>query len=306
VSDRRRRSAAAGLGIVADRIFGEPMVRPHPVAAFGWAMGRLERQLYEDDRRQGALYLGAGLGAALVAGGVVGSTAGATYLAVAGRSLADEARAIGALLVAGDLAGARVALPALVGRDPAGLGLDEVARAVVESVAENAVDAVVAPALWGALAGARGAFGHRAVNTLDSMVGHHNARYEHFGWASARADDVAAWAPARATALLVALVRPSAATLVLQVVRRDAAAHPSPCAGVAEAAFAAALGVRLGGPSCYGDRVEDRPPLGDGDPPVVADIERACRLLEDLSLALAALLVAPLALHALARMVGRR
>jgi len=158
-------------------------------------MAQLERPLYLDDRLQGALYLGAGLGTGLMAGGVVGSTTAGTYLAVAGRSLANEARAIGVLLGTDDLLGARAALPALVGRDPSGLGPEEVTRAVVESVAENTVDAVVAPALWGAAAGACGAVGHRAVNTLDSMVGHHNDRYERFGWASARADDLAARFP---------------------------------------------------------------------------------------------------------------
>ena len=266
-------------------------------------MQRLEKPLYLDDRLQGVAYLGGGVGMAVLAGGVVRSTAAGTYLAVAGRSLADEARAVGALLADGDLDGARAALPALVGRDPAGLGADEVARAVVESVAENAVDAVVAPALWGALAGGTGALCHRAVNTLDSMVGHRAGRYEHFGWASARTDDVAAWVPARVTAALVALVRPAAAVEVVRAVRRDAPAHPSPCAGVAEAAFAAALGLRLGGESRYGARVEVRPPLGNGDPPVVADIERACRLLEDVGVALAGLLVAPLAVSAVRRVL---
>ena len=299
----RRRAAAAGAGIVLDRLFGEPLVRPHPVAAFGWAMERLERPLYLDDRLQGAAYLGAGLGAALVAGGVVRSTAGGTYLAVAGRSLADEARSIAAHLAADDLDAARAALPALVGRDPSGLGTDDVARAVVESVAENTVDAVVAPALWGAVAGATGALAHRATNTLDSMVGHRSSRYEHFGWASARADDAAAWVPARLTAVLVAVVRPGAAASVVRIVRRDAPAHPSPSAGVAEAAFAAALDLRLGGPNRYGNRLEVRPPLGDGKPPAAADIERACRLLEDLSLAMAGLLVAPMALHLVRRIV---
>ncbi len=293
----RNRAAAAGAGVVLDRLLGEPLVRPHPVAAFGWAMQRLEKTLYLDDRLQGTAYLGAGVGAAVVAGGVVRSTAAGTYLAVAGRSLADEARAVAALLAAGDLDAARAALPALVGRDPSGLSADEVARAVVESVAENAVDAVVAPALWGAAAGATGALAHRATNTLDSMVGHRGGRYERFGWASARADDVAAWVPARVTAGLVAFVRPAAAVSVLRTVRRDAPAHPSPSAGVAEAAFAAALDLRLGGPSRYGDRMEMRPPLGEGRPPTPADIEPACRLLEDVALAVAALLVTPLALH---------
>ncbi len=125
----------------------------------------------------------------------------------------------------------------------------EIARAVVESVAENTVDAVVAPAFWAAVAGAPGALGYRAVNTLDSMVGHRSPRYANYGWASARLDDAVAWVPARLTAALVALVRPA-------VGRERSGARcgtrrrrtPLPNAGVAEAAFAAALGVRLGGP----------------------------------------------------------
>lgn len=301
----RGRAAAAGLGVVLDRVLGEPPVRPHPVAAFGWVMHRLEKPLYIDDRLQGAAYLGAGIGMAVAAGGVVRNTTAGTYLAVAGRSLADEARAISVHLDDGDLRAARAALPALVGRDPAALDTGEIVRAVVESVAENAVDAVVAPALWGAAAGGTGALCHRAVNTLDSMVGHRNDRYGQFGWSAARADDVAAWVPARVTAGLVALVRPKAAVRVLRTVRRDAPAHPSPSAGVAEAAFAGALGVRLGGESRYDDRVELRPQLGEGDAPVVADIERACRLLEDVGVALAGLLVAPLAVHTARRVVRR-
>ena len=299
----RNRAAAAGAGIVLDRLLGEPRVRPHPVAAYGWAMERLEGPLYLDDRLQGVAYLGAGLGAAVTAGGIVRFTTAGTYLAVAGRSLADEAGAIAGHLAAGDLDAARAALPALVGRDTQGLSAEDVARAVVESVAENTVDAVVAPALWGAAAGATGALSHRAVNTLDSMVGHRGGRHERFGWASARTDDAAAWAPARVTAGLVALVRPARAPAVLRVVRRDAPAHPSPSAGVAEAAFAAALDLRLGGPNRYGDRVEVRPPLGDGRPPAAADIGRSCRLLEDVALALAGLLAAPLVVHAARRVL---
>ncbi|HEX4866827.1 MAG TPA: cobalamin biosynthesis protein [Acidimicrobiales bacterium] len=113
-----------------------------------------------------------------------------------------------------------------------------------ESVAENTVDAVVAPALWAGLGGAAGALGYRAVNTMDAMVGHRSERYRRFGTPAARLDDAANWLPARVTA----------------------PAHPSPNAGVAEAAFAAALGVRLGGRSQYEERIEDRPRLGRGRP----------------------------------------
>ena len=157
----------------------------------------------------------------------------------------------------------------------------EIARAVVESVAENTVDAIVAPALWAAVLGGAGALGYRAVNTLDSMVGHRSDRYRRYGWASARLDDVADWVPARATAALVAAVRPGRPPTVWRAVRHDAPAHPSPNAGVAEAAFAAALGLRLGGANRYGDRVEHRAPLGHGRPPHRHDIHHAVRLSRD-------------------------
>jgi adenosylcobinamide-phosphate synthase len=282
-------SVAAGL--LADRVLGEPPAAIHPVAAFGAAMGAVERRLHRDSRVAGAVHAAIGLGLGLAAGTAVRSTAVATYVAVAGRMLATTATTIGDALAAGDLESARNLLPSLVGRDPSGLDEGEIARAVVESVAENTVDAVVAPALWAVVAGAPGVLAHRAANTMDAMVGHKSDRYLRYGWAPARLDDAMAWVPARATAGLVAVVRPSAAAEVWRTVRRDAPAHPSPNSGVAEAAFAAALGVRLGGTDRYGDRVEDRPRLGDGRPVVPADIACAVRLSRDVTLALAALTV---------------
>jgi adenosylcobinamide-phosphate synthase len=184
-------------------------------------------------------------------------------------------------------------LPALVGRDVNRLDAAEISRAVVESVAENTVDAIVAPVFWAAVAGAPGVLAYRAVNTLDSMVGHRSPRYARFGWASARADDVAAWVPARLTALLVAAVRPASAVRVWGAVRTQAPAHPSPNAGVAEASFAAALGLRLGGRNYYGQRIEVRPALGDGRPAEVRDVERARVLSRDVTVALGLLVVAP-------------
>jgi adenosylcobinamide-phosphate synthase len=266
-------------------------------------MQRVEHIVYADARANGVVHaaVGAALGVAAGAGLALGrkqgiasaaATAAATYLAVAGRELSAVARAVGDALAASDLARARELLPALVGRDVTSLDTGGVARAVVESVAENTVDAVVAPAWWAALAGAPGAFGYRAVNTLDSMVGHRNDRYDRYGWASARLDDAVAFVPARVTALLVAIVRPGKARTVWQAVRRQAPAHPSPNAGVAEAAFAAALGVRLGGEIRYDGRVEQRPELGSGRPPEAADIDRAVRLLRDVRVAMAAMLLA--------------
>jgi adenosylcobinamide-phosphate synthase len=299
VTGRRRALGAAG-GILLDRAIGEPPPGwPHPVALFGTIMLAVEDRLWRDGpmaRAAGVAHAAVGLGVGAAVGSAVGfgagSTAVATYTAVAGRLLHDTALDIAGALDAGDLDGARHRLPALAGRDPSGLTEADMARAVVESVAENTVDAIVAPALWGAALGGAGALGYRAVNTLDSMVGHRSDRYGRYGWASARLDDVVAWLPARATAVLVAAVRPAAAGAVWRTVRRDAPAHPSPNAGVAEAAFAAALGLRLGGTNRYGDRVEHRAGLGDGRPPLAADVHHAVRLSRDVSLALAAALTA--------------
>ena len=175
------------------------------------------------------------------------------------------AAAVGEALEAGDLTRARELLPALVGRDATRLDEDEVARAAVESVAENTVDGIVAPALFAALGGAAGALAYRGINTLDSMVGYRDGRYGRFGWASARADDIANLVPSRLTAVLVAAVRPRAAGDVFRAVRHDAPGHPSPNAGVVEAAFAAALGIQLGGTNSYRGQVEQRPRLGRPD-----------------------------------------
>jgi adenosylcobinamide-phosphate synthase len=198
---------------------------------------------------------------------------------------------------AGDLDTARRRLPALAGRDPDGLDGAEIGRAVFESVAENTADAVVAPLLWGALAGPAGVVAYRCANTLDAMVGHRSARHARFGWASARLDDALTWVPARVTALLAACCAPLAggsARRAVAVWRRDGRKHPSPNAGRVEAAFAGALGVRVGGVNRYGARVEARGPLGDGPSPDVAAVRAAVRL-SALVAAAAAVLAAVLA-----------
>ncbi len=294
---RTPRALGASLGVLIDARWGEPPIDPHPVARFGTTMAAVEGHTYDGSRAAGivhaAIGLGLGAGAGVAADRLVGpelATVGATALAVAGRGLAEAAERVADLLDRDDLDGARLAIRALVGRDASQLEGSDLARAAVESVAENTVDAVVAPACWGACLGAPGALGYRAVNTLDAMVGHRSPRYLEFGWASARADDVANWIPARLTALLVAAVRPDAARAVLRAVRVDAPAHPSPNSGVAEAAFAAALGVRLGGPSRYGDRLEIRPDLGVGPEATAADIRRAVVLSADVALALSSAL----------------
>jgi len=274
------------LGLLADVLLGEPPRSLHPVVAFGSLMGAVERRVYRDDRVTGAAYTAIGTAVGAVGGLLCGQTL-ATYVAVAARSLWTEATSIQHALDAGDLETARDRLPALVGRDPAGLDEKEVARATVESVAENTVDAIVAPALWAAVAMGSGALGYRAANTMDAIVGHRSAKYERFGWASARLDDAANWVPARVTAALVSAARPTKAPEIWRAVRHQAPNNPSPNAGVAEAAFAAALDLRLGGVNRYGERTEIRPALGTGRPPDAGDIRRAVTLSKHVTLALA-------------------
>ncbi|MCU1395575.1 MAG: cobD [Ilumatobacteraceae bacterium] len=289
------RGVAVAVGLAADLALGEPPLAVHPVAAFGRAMEHVERALYRDRRLNGVAFCALGVGGAAAIGwgvqrivGRPGALALTTFAAVAGRMLADEANVIGSMLVRGDLDAARAQLPALVGRSPDGLDASEITRAVVESVAENAIDAVVAPALWALVGGAPAVCAYRAANTVDAMVGHHSARYEHFGWASARLDDIANWFPARVGAAVVAVLRPSSARDVLRTVRRDAHQHPSPNGGVIESAFAASLGVRLGGSNRYGDTVEHRGVLGDGRVAQPTDIAAATRLLRRMTLTIAA------------------
>jgi adenosylcobinamide-phosphate synthase len=306
----RQRMLGTAAGLLVDRLAGEPPSMVHPVARFGQAMTWLDRRWWRDDRGRGVAYAAVGMAAAGSVGALldrslppVAATASATAVTVAGRALGDAATTVGRALEREDLTAARESLTALVARDPRRLEEKEIVRAVVESVAENTADAIVAPALWASMGGAAGALVHRAANTLDAMVGYRNDRYGRFGWASARADDVLAWPAARVTALLVAVVRPARALDIWRAVRRDAPQHPSPNAGVSEAAFAAALGLRLGGTNRYGDQVEVRPYLGDGRPAESNDIARVVRLSRDVTMALGLVLVAP-ALGA--RLIDRR
>jgi len=270
---------------VLDALVPDPR-RGHPVALFGAGAAALERGVYRDSRTAGAGYAVLCTGAAVAAGRVlrragVAGVAAATWVVLGARSLRAEGRAVHAHLLAGDLPAAREQLTHLVGRDTAELPAGEVARAVVESLAENTCDAVVAPLFWGAVAGVPGLLGYRAANTLDAMVGHRSPRYARFGWAAARLDDLANWVPARLSAVSVALAASLAggcARRSLATALRDGRRHPSPNGGWPEAAFAGALGVRLGGRNSYGERVEHRPVLGDGRPVEVADLPQAVRL----------------------------
>ncbi len=284
------RPLSAAIGVVADSVVGEPPAHLHPVRLFGLCMDQVEEAAYRDSRSAGVVYAAIGAGLGMACGTAMGSTAAATYLAVAGRALRDVATSIGDALESSDLGRARELLPSLVGRDVSDLDVSAMARAVVESVAENTVDAVVAPAWWAALGGAPGVLAYRAVNTMDAMVGYRSDRYLRYGWASARLDDVAGLVPARLTAILVAMVRPRSAHAIWQAVRTQAPSHPSPNAGVAEAAFAAALDLRLGGLNRYGVTVEHRPTLGMGRSAQAHDIGRAVDLSKDVGSALAVFL----------------
>lgn len=288
---RRPRPAGILAGALADMLFADPR-RGHPVAGFGRCAQALETITYRDSRAAGAVHTGVLLGT-LVAVGLAAqklvsgrfastlTTAAATWAALGGTTLARTGERMADLLAADDLDGARALLPSLCGRDPESLDSAGLARAACESVAENTSDAHVAPLLWAAVAGIPGVLAYRGVNTLDAMIGHRSARYAQFGWAAARLDDIANFVPARLSAMLTAACAPlvgGSASAAVRAWRRDAGRHPSPNAGVAEAAFAGALGVGLGGPTQYRYQLEIRPTLGDGPTPDPDDLRRAVRL----------------------------
>ena len=284
----RPRSRAFGLlaGWLADLVFADPR-RRHPVAGFGAAASALERVTYRDTRWAGVVHVGVLLGAVALLGVTIerltgrAGVAGATWTVLGGTSLLRTVFSIAERLSAADLVAARLLLPSLCGRDPHSLDADGLTRAALESLAENTSDAHVAPLLWTAVGGVPGALVYRAINTLDAMIGYRSPRYVRFGWAAARLDDLVNLVPARLTAGLVLVCAPvvgGSPRSAVQAWRRDAGRHPSPNAGVVEAAFAGALGVRLGGPTRYPHGLEIRPTLGDGPAPRVDDLRRAVRL----------------------------
>ena len=290
---RHTRVVGVLVGYLADLVLADPQAG-HPVAGFGAAATTVERLTYRDTRVGGAVHVGILVGTVSLLGaalqryarrcGPLGSivvTAAAAWVALGGTSLARIGSRMGEMLASDDLDGARRLLPSLCGRDPALLDAAGLTRATVESIAENTSDAQVAPLLWAVAGGVPGVLGYRAINTLDAMIGHRSPRYARFGWAAAKLDDAANYAAARVTAALAAVCAPivggspSGAVIAW---RRDAGRHPSPNAGVVEAAFAGALGVQLGGPTQYHYELQIRPALGAGPPPAVTDLRRAVRL----------------------------
>jgi adenosylcobinamide-phosphate synthase len=229
------------------------------------------------------------------------------YTTLATRGLADAAQLVLSRLDAGDIAGARKELSMIVGRDTENLDEQEIARAVIETVAENASDGVVAPLFYLVIGGPALAMAYKAVNTLDSMVGYRNKKYINFGRAAARLDDIVNYIPARITGALICLT--SSVSVLFnsafrtphsefaspwRIMLRDGRNHPSPNSGYPEAAMAGALGIRLGGPSAYAGKIAPKPSIGAGGrPPDKKDIANSVRLMycSTLSAALGAVAV---------------
>lgn len=285
-----------------DLLVGDPRWLPHPVRIIGVLIGSAEkwlRRIVNTPRAEKAagvllviivvlpvyvlslLALSAAWGMSVVFG-IVFSVLMA-YTTLSTRGLADAARAVLLHLDRGDIIGARSELAMIVGRDTDTLDEEDIIRAVVESVAENTSDGVVAPLFYLALGGPALAMAYKAVNTLDSMVGYRSRSYRHFGWAAAKLDDLANYIPARITAVVLCL----SAWLLLGSGRaawkttvRDGRNHPSPNSGYPEAAMAGALGVRLGGESSYSGTVHKKPYIGDDERhPDKKDIAKSVQLL---------------------------
>lgn len=278
---------AAALAL--DRIVGDPARLPHPVAWIGRWIRLAERATYAPG--PGPRPLASGLVLCVSTVAISASAAYAIVLAcyhihpwlgyganvwlvsttIAWKGLADAGLKVYRPLAAGRLEEARMYTGYIVGRDTAELEEAELARATVETVAENTVDAVLSPALFALFGGAAGAFLYRAANTLDSMVGYRNARYEWYGKASARLDDALNYVPARLAAFMLAaaaMLRGQSGAAALRAARRSARLHPSPNSGFPEATVAGALGVQLGGVNRYGGVQSVRPFLGEGKTPL--------------------------------------
>jgi adenosylcobinamide-phosphate synthase len=279
------------LALLLDLALGDPRWLPHPVVLIGRLISRLEKMLLgtlSSDRAAGVLLLVVTVGSAMaatwlllrlallvhpLAGFLAAAFISSTCLAI--RSLHSESALVANALASGDIETARRSLSYIVGRDTDHLDEPEIWRALVETVAENSSDGIIAPLFWLTLGGPVAAMAFKAVSTLDSMVGYKNERYLRFGWASARMDDIMNFIPARLTALLMIIAAPLAGLSLRGsrgITMRDRLKHPSPNSGHPEAAAAGALGVRLGGPASYGGRASWKEYIGD---PVVPLDERA-------------------------------
>jgi adenosylcobinamide-phosphate synthase len=292
------------VGMIVDALFGDMRALfgavPHPVVLAGRAITWFEWHLNREQRGAGArrfrgvLTVIVLVGLAISVGwalqslcrtGFFGAAAEAFVVAVllAQRSLFDHVAAVSSGLLHQGLPGGQAAVAHIVGRDPYRLDAPGVARAAIESLAENFSDGVVAPAFWYLVLGLPGLFAYKMANTLDSMIGHKSERYRAFGWAAARLDDLLNLIPAPISGLLIAAAtlfeRPGSAWRAARIMLRDGRKHHSPNAGWPEAAMAGALGLMLAGPRHYCEGVVEDPFLGDGTPvATVTDINRALRV----------------------------
>jgi adenosylcobinamide-phosphate synthase len=292
------------LALALDAVLGDPRWLwrrvPHPVVMMGRAIERLEARWLDlrapaaEQARRGRMASLLVMGVSALIGLAVQELcvrlplgwlplALAMSTLIAARGLYDHVAAVAAGLEQG-LAKGRVAVAHIVGRDPASLDAHGVARAAIESTAENFADGVVAPLFWGVLLGLPGMAGYKAINTLDSMIGHRSPRYLHFGRFAARLDDLANWLPARLAAFLIlassACLPNTAPSAGWRALWRDASRHRSPNAGWPEAAMAGALGLRLAGPRRYAGELVDDAWMGDGRAGAApTDIRRALRVL---------------------------
>jgi adenosylcobinamide-phosphate synthase len=277
----------------------------HPVTWVGALIAALDQTFNREDSSEATrrtagivvaiivIAVAAGVGwvcASMLPGGWPGLILAAVlaWPLVAARSMHDHVDAVARPLIAGDLPAARQAVSMIVGRDPSQLDAAGIARAATESLAENTSDGIVAPLFWGVIFGLPGIAAYKAINTLDSMIGHRTIRHEAFGWAAARIDDVANLIPARLTGLLFAVVsvRPR---IALATMWCDARQHRSPNAGWPEAAIAGAIGIRLSGPRIYEGRLSQEPWLNAAAPdPSAEDLNRALALYRRAMLVLAA------------------
>ena len=282
-----RDTALVLAAVVVDLVLGDPRVLPHPVVAIGRLISFLEsplRRIFGNARLAGVVLLVTTVAVAYACAALLlkganaispdaGFVAGLyiAWISLAARSLHAESGKVAKALERGDIEGARLALSYIVGRETAHLEEPEIVRGAVETVAENTGDGVIAPLFYLMLGGPPLAIAYKAVNTLDSMVGYKNERYLHFGWASARFDDLANYFPARLTGLLMVLAAPICAMSgsgAWRVMRRDCRNHTSPNSGFPEAAAAGALGVMLGGANRYFGKLVDKPTIGDPSVPL--------------------------------------
>lgn len=276
---------AMTLALLLDAWLGEPR-RAHPLVGFGRVAAWVEAKCYRGRRGAGVLawslavlpWVIAVIGFTVVLSPWLSCVVGTVllYLAIGHRSLGEHAQPVAGALQRDDLPAARLAVGRMVSRDTAVLDERQVAAAATESVLENGNDAVFGALFWFALFGAPGAVLYRLANTLDAVWGYRTARYERFGWAAARIDDLLNLVPARLTALTYALL--GDATCAWRCWRKQAPLWDSPNAGPVMAAGAGAIGVRLGGPAPYDGAWESRPELGEGVEPSSASIVRALRL----------------------------